>query len=163
MGMGGAIGPAVASAVTQANAETNSQNSMAGGANYIPIQQVPAYIPQYQQYQSFQPQQQMANYQSGLQAAMAQMMQQYNRPMMREPVQQGLSPYISPALNYKPDMSGIAANLKRVAPSVAEQQRLQAIEDAKRAEEDAKRAEEEAAQRAAQQAAQPNYDPGGGG
>jgi hypothetical protein len=117
--------------IDSANARSTS------GAAYTPVQQGPAYQPQYQQYQpqtgSAQPQfqQQMPNYQSGLQAAMMQMMQQYSRPMMREPMQQGLMPYNSPALNYRPDMSSATAKLKRVAPSVAEQQRLQAIEDAR--------------------------------
>ena len=65
------------------------------GAAYTPVQQGPVYQPQYQQYQpqTSAPQAQQApNYQSGLQAAMMQMMQQYNRPMMRAPMQQGISP-----------------------------------------------------------------------
>ncbi len=80
---------------------------------------------------------QMPNYQSGLQAAMMQIMQQYNRPMMRPQMQQGLTPYNSPALSYKPNMSNVTANLNRVVPSVAEQQRLQGIEDARIAAEKA--------------------------
>jgi hypothetical protein len=56
--------------------------------------------------------------------------------------------------SYKPNMSGITDNLKRVAPSVQEQQRLQAIEDARIA-----------AEKAAWDAAhpQPTYDGGSGG
>jgi hypothetical protein len=54
--------------------------------------------------------------------------------------------YSVPALNYRPNMQSAQEVLKRVAPSVAEQQRLQAIEDARRAaEEEARRAAEEAA------------------
>lgn len=103
--------------------QTGSQGPNTNGAAYTPVQQGPAYQPQYQQ-QSYQPQyQQMPSYQGGLQAAMMQMMQQYNRPMMRAPIQQGLAPYNSPASSYRPDMSGINANLNRVAPSVPVQQK----------------------------------------
>ena len=113
------------------------------GASYTPVQQGPIYKPNYQQYQpqarEAQPQlQQIPNYQSGLQAAMMQMMQQYSRPMMRPQIQQGLEPYNSPALNYRPNMSGITANLNRVAPSVELQQRLAAEQAAReKAEKDA--------------------------
>jgi hypothetical protein len=61
-----------------------------------------------------QQQQQMPNYQSGLQAAMMHMMQQYSRPMMRPPLQQGLSP--SSPMAYRPTTP--ADNLNRVAPPV---------------------------------------------
>jgi hypothetical protein len=79
-----------------------------------------------------QPQYQMPNYQSGLQAAMMHMMQQYNRPMMRAPLQQGISPnspmaYRPPAVN----------NLSRVAPSVEVQQKQAAEEAARQAAIDA--------------------------
>jgi hypothetical protein len=105
------------------------------------------YQPNYQQYQpqqrapqqyqpqQYQPQQQMPSYQSGLQAAMMHMMQQYSRPMMRAPMQQGLAPYNNPALNYRPPAID---NTNRVAPSVELQQRLAAEEAArKQAEQDA--------------------------
>jgi hypothetical protein len=72
-------------------------------------------------------QQQMPNYQSGLQAAMMHMMQQYNRPMMRAPLQQGLSP--SSPMAYRPTMP--TDNLRRVAPSVELQQKLAAEAQAK--------------------------------
>ena len=39
--------------------------------------------------------------------------------------------YRSSALNYRPDMARAQQNLSSVSPSVAEQQRLQAIEDAR--------------------------------
>jgi hypothetical protein len=110
------------------------------GAAYTPVKQGPVYQPQYQAYQPqqrFAQPQQMPSYQSGLQAAMMQMMQQYSRPMMRAPMQQGLMPYNSPALNYRPNMSNVTANLNRVAPSVAEQQRLAAEEAARQAAIDA--------------------------
>jgi hypothetical protein len=162
MGMGGSLGSAVTSAIAQTNAQSNAQNSTTG-ANYTPAQRNPIYVPQ--QYQPFQTQmvkgqEQLTNNQSGLQAAMAQIMQQYNRPMMKEPVQQGLSAYTSPALNYKPDMSGITANLKRVAPSVVEQQRLQSIEDARIAAEQKAIRDEEERQRNLYSSY--SYDPGAG-
>jgi hypothetical protein len=128
------------------------------GAAYTPVKQGPMYQSQYQQYQpqtgsaQSQFQQQMPNYQSGLQAAMMQMMQQYSRPMMREPMQQGLMPYNNSALNYRPDMSNVTANLNRVAPSVELEQ--------KRAAEEAARLQ---AEQDAQAAANPPQDYSGGG
>jgi hypothetical protein len=111
MSGGGAFGPA-AQAVGQAN-----QTTPTSGAAYTPVQQGSVYQPQYQQYQPQQRapqyQQQTPNYQSGLQAAMMQMIQQYSRPMMRAPLQQGISP--SSPLAYRPPA---VANLNRVAPGV---------------------------------------------
>ena len=60
---------------------------------------------------------------------MMQMMQQYNRPMMRAPMQQGI--YQSSPMAYRAPMQ--TANLSRVAPSVEVQQRLAAEEAARRA------------------------------
>jgi len=57
----------------------------------------------------------------------------FNRPQM--PM------YRVPALAYRPDMQSSQEVLRRVAPSVAEQQRRQAIEDARRAAEEAARQE----------------------
>jgi hypothetical protein len=71
--------------------------------------------------------QQMPNYQGGLQAAMMHMMQQYSRPAMRAPLQQGISP--SSPMMYRP--TSPTANLSRVAPSVELQQK-QAAEAAAR-------------------------------
>jgi hypothetical protein len=88
----------------------------------------------------------MPSYQGGLQAALMQMMQQYSRPMMRAPLQQGLSP--SSPMAYRPPAVN---NLNRVAPSVELQQ---------------KQAAEEAAKKAAEEAARPAttyLDSGGGG
>jgi hypothetical protein len=87
------------------------------------------YQPNYSQYQPqarmAQPQsQQIPNYQSGLQAAMMQMMQQYSRPAMRAPLQQGISP--SSPLNYRPPAVN---NLSRVAPGVALQQAADEVDD----------------------------------
>ena len=135
---GGGDNGVVARVAGQVQPQTQPQTPASNGAAYAPIKQGPVYQPQYQAYQpqANAPQmQQMPNYQSGLQAAMMQMMQQYNRPMMRAPMQQGLQP--SSALTYRPDMTGVTANLKRVVPSVQEQQRLQAIEDARIAAQDA--------------------------
>lgn len=60
----------------------------------------------------------------------------FNRPQM--PM------YRVPALNYRPNMQNAQEVLRRVAPSVEEQRRLQAIEDARRAAEEAAAAEAEA-------------------
>lgn len=107
------------------------------GAAYTPVQRGPVYQPQYQQYQpqyqQYQPQQtapqqqmQMPSYQSGLQAAMMHMMQQYNRPMMRAPMRQGISQ--SSPMAYRPS---VVNNTNNVAPSVEVQQRLAAEAKAK--------------------------------
>jgi len=137
------------------------------GAQYTPTQQGARYTPQYQQYQA--PMQQAPTQQApmqlqgmGLNDLLTNMMQQYSRPMMRAPmqqmptqqmpVQQGIAPYSG--LNYRPNMSGITANLNRVAPSVELQQRLAA-------EAEAKRAAEEAANKPSSQGAIPTgYDNG---
>mgnify|MGYP007049615355 CR=1 FL=1 len=86
----------------------------------------------------------------GLQAALAQMGAQFNQPMMRSQFM-SMPTYQNPALSYRPDIASVQQNLSRVVPSVAEQQRLQAIEDARIAAEQA--------------AQQPQYDyySGGGG
>jgi len=130
MSGGGSMGPMFGENSPLLGPKQSSAGS--GGAAYTPVKQGPVYQPQYQAYQPqqrFAQPQQMPSYQSGLQAAMMQMMQQYSRPMMRAPMQQGLMPYNSPALNYRPNMP--AANLSRVAPSVELQQK-QAAEAAAR-------------------------------
>jgi hypothetical protein len=154
-GMTGPVGQVIGQVQPQAQTSAGS-----GGAAYTLVQQGPVYQPQYQQYQPqqrmAQPQYQMPNYQSGLQAAMMQIMQQYNRPMMRPQMQQGLTPYNSPALNYKPNMSNITANLNRVAPSVELQQKLAAEQAAK------EKAEKDAYDAANQPPSGPYYDGAGG-
>ena len=113
-----------AGVMSQVMAQTPQEQNAAKGAAYTPVQQGPVYQPQYQQYQpqqrSTQPQyqQQAPNYQSGLQAAMMNMMQQYSRPAMRPPLQQGLSP--SNPMAYRPTMP--TDNLRRVAPGVTYEQ-----------------------------------------
>jgi len=118
MSGGGSLSP-IASVVGQVEQTPTAP----AGAAYTPVQQGPVYQPQYQAYQpqqrSAQPQQQAPNYQSGLQAAMMHMMQQYSRPAMRAPLQQGLSP--SSPMAYRPTMP--TDNLRRVAPSVELQQK----------------------------------------
>jgi len=130
MSGGGNLGP-VASVVGQLGQTTPTPTPSAGAA-YTPVQQGPIYRPQYQQYQTQQPimQQQSPSYQSGLQAAMMHMMQQYNRPMMRAPMQQGLPSYSSSALNYRPNMASAIQGLSRVAPSVELQQKQAAARQA---------------------------------
>lgn len=81
-------------------------------------QRAPQYQPQYRpQQRAPQYQQQMPNYQSGLQAALMNMMQQYSRPAMRAPMQQGLSPY-NYAMNYRPNPAPAQQNLGRTATTM---------------------------------------------
>jgi hypothetical protein len=68
----------------------------------------------------------------GLEALYQGMMQNFTPTYNRASTQQQMPSYQNPALNYRPDMSGITANLKRVAPSVQEQQRLAAEEAARK-------------------------------
>ena len=136
MGMGGSGNGMIAGlkAGTDNSPVYGMSKGMTGGAPTPGYTNAPispnTYQPQYQQYQPQQRapqyQQQMPNYQSGLQAAMMQMMQQYSRPMMRAPLQQGIAP--SSPLNYRPP---VVDNTSRVAPSVELQQK-QAAEEAAR-------------------------------
>jgi hypothetical protein len=73
--------------------------------------------------------------QFGLNAMLASAAREIYNPPASEGIK-SLMPYSAPALNYRPDMASIQANLQRVVPSVAEQQRLQAIEDARKAAEE---------------------------
>jgi hypothetical protein len=59
----------------------------------------------------------------------------FNAPRQMMPMPQ----YTVPGLSYRPNMQSGHEVLRRVAPSVAEQQRRQAIEDARRAAEEAAR------------------------
>jgi len=150
-------------------AAMGDQGQGQGGAGYTPAQTrstynpafssqqtAPQAMPQQMQQRSMSPlvqqqrmQQAPQNFQ-GLQGLMSQIMSRYQNPyqmQMRAPMPQ----YRSSALNYRPDMTNAQQNLSRVAPSVAEQQRLQAIEDARIA-----------AEQAAQQPPQDTYSGGGG-
>lgn len=115
-------------------------------ANRSPLVQQQQMRQQQQMYNSYQPQQL-----SGLQAAMMQLMGQYNQPMMRRQMPQYTQQQMSP-LAYRPNLSNAQAALNNVVPSVALQQQ---------------RAAEEAARlQAEQDAANPvpsPYDYGGGG
>jgi len=57
--------------------------------------------------------------------------------MQRQPFP--MPQYTVPGLSYRPNTQGSQEVLRRVAPSVAEQRRVQAIEDARRAAEEAAR------------------------
>jgi phosphopentomutase len=103
---------------------------------YTPMQQSSQQTPLQQS-----PQQNVQD--MGLEALYQSMASQYapisqqQNPMDRfyqQPMQQQMPTYGN---SYKPNMLGVTDNLKRVAPSVQEQQRLQAIEDARRAAEEA--------------------------
>jgi hypothetical protein len=101
-------------------------------------QQQPMFNPMQQQFrpqQQFQQQQQMLRQQpfqqqqmGGLQAALMQMLGQYNQPMQR---QQFMPQYQNRALQYRPDTTQAQESLSRVAPSVQEQQRRAAEEAAR--------------------------------
>lgn len=58
--------------------------------------------------------------------------QQFNSldQFYQQPAQRQMPTYNNPALNYRPDMSGITANLSRVVPSVSSQQKQSAIDAA---------------------------------
>jgi hypothetical protein len=121
MSGGGSLSPIASSGILGPQGQAAPTPS--GGAAYTPVQQGPVYRPQYDSYQPqarmAQPQQQqMPNYQSGLQAAMMNMMQQYSRPAMRAPLQQGIS--TSNPMRYRPNMP--TDNLRRVAPGVTYEQ-----------------------------------------
>jgi hypothetical protein len=109
------------------------QDSAQGGAGYTPAQTRSPYQSAFNSQQTAQPAaqgmpQQMAP--QGLQGLMSQIMARYQNPyqmMQRAPMPQ----YRSSALEYRPNMLSAQQKLNKVAPSVAEQQRLQAIEDAR--------------------------------
>lgn len=92
---------------------------------------------------------------SGLQAALIQMLGQYNQPMMRPQMQQSMQmpQYQNPALAYRPDIAGAQQNLGRVAKSVVLQQKEAAEAELARMQ------EAEAARMAAEQ--DQNYYSGG--
>ena len=127
------------SPMIKAISSMQGQTSSQGGAEYAPAPTRATYQPAFSSQQTAQPVIQASPQQmmpqapqgfQGLQGLMSQMMARYQNPyqmQMRAPMPQ----YRSPALDYRPDMSMAQQSLSRVAPSVAEQQRLQAIEDAR--------------------------------
>lgn len=158
-GGGGAIG--------QAMGQIDAARAGQGGVGYTPTQAANPYqsafnsqqqAPQQSRISPFVQQQMMRQQpqqMNGLQAAMMQLMGQYNQPMMRRQMPQySQQPRMSP-LMYRPDISNARAALNNVAPSVELQQRLAAEEAARlKAEQDA------------YEAAHPQpspYDYGGGG
>jgi len=104
MSGGGSLGP-VASVVGQLGQATPSTST--NNFVYTSAPQGNQYAPRYVQYQQQQAapqqQQQMPNYQGGLQAALMNLMQQYNRPLVRPQMQQGLGAYGN---TYRPNMAG---------------------------------------------------------
>lgn len=134
------------------------------GAQFTPLESNP-YAPQLPSSQNLNPYSQPS--------ALNQQMARQRSEMRMDPYAQGLQnlysmfstqrqplpmpQYTVPGLNFRPNMRGSQEVLRRVAPSVAEQRRLQAIEDARRA------AEEAAAQGGDGGALQSYYDYGGGG
>jgi hypothetical protein len=147
MSGGGGFGQALVNSGMRMGGQAPAQSQ--GGAEYTEAPTRSTYTPAFSSQQTAQPviqglPQQMAP--QGLQGLMSQIMSRYQNPyqmQMRAPMPQ----YRSSALNYRPDIAGAQQNLNRVAPSVAEQQRLQAIEDARIA-----------AEQAAQATQQPQYE-----
>jgi hypothetical protein len=93
-------------------------------STYTPMQQNSQQSPMQQA-----PQQTVQN--MGLEALYQSMANQFapisqqQNPMdqfYQQPTQRQMPTYQNPALNYRPDMSGITANLNRVAPRVTDQQ-----------------------------------------
>jgi hypothetical protein len=128
------------SPMIKALSSMQGQTPSQGGAEYTPAQTRPTYTPAFSSQQTPQATPQTAPQQpvQGLQGLMSQMMARYQNPyqmQMRAPMPQ----YRNPALNYRPDMTMAQQSLSRVSPSVAEQQRVQAIEDARIAAEEATR------------------------
>jgi hypothetical protein len=145
--MAGGGGSPIQAVLGQMGEQSGGQTGPSGGAAYTPVQ-ANTYSPTFSSDQKGQTQ-------TGL-SPLVQQMQQQNSQMSpfqamglgvlanslfsqtsQTPMQRGLPTYNSPALSYRPDMSGITANLKRVAPSVQEQQRLAAEAEAKRLAEEA--------------------------
>jgi hypothetical protein len=146
MGKGGTSGRD--SSMPAYGSQTVSPTANRYTSTYTPMQRTPQQAPQ----QSIQSMGLEALYQS-MANQFAPISQQQN-PMdqfYQGPMQQGrqMPTYSSSALNYRPNMSAVTANLNRVAPSVALQQKLAA-------EAEAKRLAEEAAN-----APPPTYDYGG--
>ena len=96
---------------------------------YTPIQQSPQQTVQNMGLQAIY--QSMANQFAPISQQQNPMDRFYQGPMQ----QQQMPTYSNSALNYRPNMSGITANLNRVAPSVVLQQRQAAEEAARQAAE----------------------------
>jgi hypothetical protein len=140
------------SPITKVLASTQGQAPAQGVPQYTPAQTRATYNPAFSSQQTAQPviqglPQQMApqapqvsQNAQGLQGLMSQMMSQYQNPrqmQQRAPMPMNMPQYRSSALSYRPNTAGAQQNLSRVVPSVAEQQRVQAIEDARIAAEQA--------------------------
>ena len=114
------------------------------GAQFTPLEANP-YAPQLPSSQNLNPysqpsalNQQMAAQRSEMRMdpyaqGLQNLYSMFNTPRPMLPMPQ----YTVPGLSYRPNMQGSQEVLRRVAPSVAEQQRRQAIEDARRAAEEA--------------------------
>lgn len=132
--MAGGGGSPIQTAMAQIDAaKSNSQTGSTGGAAYTPVQ-ANTYSPTFSSDQKGQTQ-------MGL-SPLVQEMQQNSQispfqamglgvlanslfsqmPQTYSPLQRGLPTYSASALNYRPDMSGIAANLRNVAPPVTYEQ-----------------------------------------
>lgn len=131
--MAGGGGSPIQAVLGQMGEQSGGQTGPSGGAAYTPVQ-ANAYSPAFSSDQKGQTQ-------MGL-SPLVQEMQQNSQispfqamglgvlanslfsqmPQTYSPLQRGLPTYSASALNYKPDMSGIAANLRNVAPPVTYEQ-----------------------------------------
>ena len=109
-----------------------------GPASYTPANTNGVYKSSYEAPQQAPQQSLGQNVQAmGLDALYQNMMQQMSQ-FQQQPAMQQMPAYKAQALNYRPDMQAIQANLRNVAPSVQEQQRIAAEEAARlQAEQDA--------------------------
>ena len=142
-GGSGVIGNALIKAGTSFGGRIPSNNT---GAQFTPLEANP-YAPQLPSSQNLNPysqpsalNQQMARQRSEMRMdpyaqGLQNLYSMFNTPRSMLPMPQ----YRVPGLGYRPDIAGAQQNLRRVAPSVAEQRRVQAIEDARRAAEEAAR------------------------
>ena len=130
---GGSIGAA------QQNSMPAYGSLAKGPASYTPANTNGVYKSSYETPQQAPQQSLGQNVQAmGLDVLYQNMMQQMGQFQQAPAMQQQMPAYRAQALDYRPDMQAIQANLKNVAPSVQEQQRIQAIEDARiRAEQEA--------------------------
>ncbi len=137
-------GPMI-SAMAQVEA-AKAAGARGNGAQFTPLASNP-YAPQLSSAQTLDPysrpsalNQQMAAQRSEMRMdpyaqGLQNLYSMFNAPRQMMPMPQ----YTVPGLSYRPNMQSGQEVLRRVAPSVAEQQRRQAIEDARRAAEEAAR------------------------
>jgi hypothetical protein len=135
-GTGNPVSRAIGSIDSAINGRSNNNSMPAYGSKTVSPsanRYTPTYTPMQQNLQQSPmqqaPQQTIQN--MGLEALYQSMANQFapisqQQNLMdqfyQQPTQRQMPTYQNPALNYRPDMSGITANLNRVAPGVTDQQ-----------------------------------------